>query len=140
MMEKKYTWELIFFKKSFVKKLFWIALLLVGEESATVKGRKTFFRVCSFVFFVIEKYFQNKSFFWKVRENLPKELHRIVEKTFLFRKSSFSEKAFSCIFVWTTFLSVGVQRSDDRKEKLYFGENILCFIFVLLKKKLVVLV
>ena len=36
--------------------------------------------------------------------------------------------------VWTTFLSVEVQRSCDRKEKIYFGVNIFSLIFVFLKK------
>ena len=41
---------------------------------------------------------------------------------------------FSCLFVWTTFLSVGGQRSADRKEKNYFGENIFPLKVVFFKK------
>ena len=37
-------------------------------------------------------------------------------------------------FSWTTFLSVGVQRTDDRKEKIFFGESLFSLEFVFPKK------
>ena len=36
-------------------------------------------------------------------------------------------------FFWTTFLSVGVQRNADRKEKIFFGESSFSLEFVFLK-------
>ena len=64
---------------------------------------------------------------------------RTLEKFVHFIKISFNENHFSWFF-WTKVLSVGVERTDDRKEKIFFGGSMFSLKFVFLKKILIGLV
>ena len=73
---------------------------------------------------VIEKYNHEKSFskcYVKITNRVTQYCWK---KVVYLRRISLYEKHFSWFFFWTTLLSVRVHRTDDRKEKLEFGENI----------------
>ena len=77
-----------------------------------------------FNFFVIEKKIQEKSslkFSAKFTNGFSHECWKnlFVSEKLVLMKIIFHE------FFWTTFLSVGVQRTDDRKEKIFFQKA--CF-------------
>ena len=123
-------------KKCFFKKMFWLTLLSVGVQSNKSIWRKKFFRV---YFFRHRKKDSWKKFFEIFVKNYQWGFTRMLENSFHFIKSSFNENHFSWFF-WTIFLSVGVQRTDDRKEKIFFGGSMFSLKFVFLKKMLIGLV
>ena len=116
---RKYAYILNFFLRLiFFEKMFWITLFLVGEQSVKVKWKK---HSSEYIFFVIEKMIHETILLncsVKISIGVPQESWKklslsenLVSKKKIFFRNSF----------WTTFLSVGVQRTVDREEKIYFG-------------------
>ena len=59
--------------------------------------------------------------------------HECLKNLFISEKLVLMKIIFHELF-WTTFLSAGVQRTDDRKEKIFFSESMFSLKFVFLKK------
>ena len=110
--------------------MFWLTLLSAGEQSNKSIWRKTFFR---FYFFRHRRKDSWEKFFEIFGKNYQWGFTRMLEKSFHFIKIRFNENHFSWIF-WTTFLTVGVQRTDDRREKIFFEKSMFSLEFVFLKK------
>ena len=110
--------------------MFWLTLLSVGVQSNKSLWREIFFR---FYFFRHRKNVHEESslkFLVKITNGVSQEGCKNLSNSdnLVLMKIIFHN------FFWTTFLSVGVQRTDDRKEKEFFGESMFSLESVLLKK------
>ena len=103
--------------KCLFKNEFAITMLSVGVQSANIKKRKTAFRV---VFFGYSEFFSWKTYFeWfgKIYHWETQEWWEYLKTTFQKKipmEGSFHEKNF-----WRTLFSVGVQKPEDRKKKVF---------------------
>ena len=117
-------------KSSFHENIFWRTLLSVGVQKPEDR-KKNFWDL-----FLKREQLSKMKFFRKFcYETSMGYRGRIkVIKMFFFQKTSFSDKVFSWTVFWATLLSVRRQRTDDRKQKLEFGEKTFSLMFILLKK------
>ena len=102
----------------FFEKEFRITLLWVGVQSANAKKKKNSFP-CFFLL-VIENNIHEK----RILKGLVKLIEWVTQeccKKVFSRKKRFMEKHFHARVFWMIVLSVGVQRSEDGKQKSCLG-------------------
>ena len=132
------SFKKVYFRKKIVQEnhfyemFFWMILKSVRVQRSKNR-KKIIFRAC--FPFSTQNHIQNYQIFESfgiIYQRLQRNDKSIL--TLCFRKSIFYEKFFREKIFWATKLSVRVQRTDDTKEKIRFGENFFFHWFVSFKR------
>ena len=131
--KKVYFRKKIFQENHFHEMFFWMILKSVRVQRSKNR-KKIIFRAC--FPFSTQNHFQNDQIFESFGVNYQQGTEEW-QKYFKFKFQEmyfFDEKFFREKLFWATKLSVRVQRTDDTKEKIRFGENIFFTALFPLKK------
>ena len=119
-----------FLRKCSFKKMLWLTLLSVEVQSNKLYGENY---SSELIVFVIEKKVHEKISLKFSMKFTNVVLHECWKNLFNLEKKV-SRKIIFHEFFWTTFLTVGVRRTDDRREKIFFGKSMFPLEFVYPKR------